>query len=99
MAEGQRIVSALLVAAGIAAAGWLIGGGFVKGRQGERTVQVKGLAERAVEADVALWRLRFVATDNELAKAQAATQKSQDAVFAFLEKHGIPRDAVEIQAL
>ena len=99
MAEGQRIVSALLVAAGIAAAGWLVGGGFTKGRQGERTVQVKGLAERDVEADAALWRLRFVATDNELAKAQAAIQKSQDAVFAFLERHGILRAAVEIQAL
>lgn len=64
------IVAAALLAIGIALGGWFVGQGFVDGRAGDRFVTVKGVAERLVTADLALWPICFVTTSNELAEAQ-----------------------------
>lgn len=59
-----------MIALGIGLAGWWIGEGFRKGRAADRYAAVKGLAERDVVADLALWPVRFVVTNNDLAAAQ-----------------------------
>ena len=43
-----------------------IGRGFATGRTRDRYVEVKGLAEQEVTADLALWPLRYVTTGNDL---------------------------------
>ena len=53
------ILSALILSLGLALAGWFIGHGFIRGRTAARFVELKGLAEREVAADLALWPLRF----------------------------------------
>jgi len=89
----------ILLAIGIAVAGWFVGDGFVKGRSTDRFVTVKGVAERDVQADVALWPLRFVATNDDLGRAQATIKQSHQHILAFLEKQGIDPAAAEIQRL
>lgn len=91
--------AAIVLAIGIAAAGWFVGDGFVKGRATDRFVTVKGVSERDVQADVALWPLRFVSTSDDLREAQAAIKQSHQHVLAFLERHGIDPAAAEIRHL
>src|SRR5206468_3787410 len=67
------ILRALVLALGLASAGWLAGQGFARGRMTDRFVTVKGLSERPVKANLALWPLRIVATDNDLGRAQTKT--------------------------
>lgn len=55
-----------LLAAALLAAGYLVSEGLVRPKLGERYVSMKGLAEREVRADLALWPIRFVATGNDL---------------------------------
>lgn len=88
-----------LLALGIAIAGWFVGDGFFKGRAADRFVTVKGVSERDVTADVALWPLRFVSTNDDLGQAQAAIKKSHQKALTFLERHGIDSGAVEVQKL
>jgi len=88
-----RIVAATLVALGLVIGGWFIGNGFAHSRN-ERFVTVKGLAERDVKADIALWRLRFVETGNQLADVQANVQRDDAAVAAFLAQHKLGKDAI-----
>ena len=57
----RSLLAAAVLAAGIAIGGGLVGWGFARGRSTDRYVEVKGLAEREVTADLALWPLRFVA--------------------------------------
>lgn len=90
---------AIVLGIGIAVAGWFVGDGFVKGRAADRFVTVKGVSERDVRADLALWPLRFVATNDDLGQAQATIKQSHQSVLAFLERHGIDRAAAEIQML
>lgn len=91
--------TALVVAVGIALAGWFVGQGFVSGRTADRYVTVKGVAEREVQADVALWPIRFVATDDDLSIAQQTIEASRRNVLGFLERHGIDPATAEVQAL
>lgn len=94
-----RLLAAALIGAGLVAAGWLIGEGFRQGRAAERVVTVKGLAEREVRADLALWPMRFVATSDDLGTAQATLARAEAAVLGFLEAGGIARDAIEVQGI
>jgi hypothetical protein len=88
-----------LLALGIAVAGWFVGDGFFKGRAADRFVTVKGVSERDVTADVALWPLRFVSTHDDLKQAQATIKQSHQKALAFLERHGIDSGASEVQKL
>jgi hypothetical protein len=96
MLDGSRIATVLL-ACSVAVAGWFVGNGFVRGRTADRFVSVKGVSERDVQANMALWPLRFVSTDDNLARAQQKFDESKQAVVAFLAKHAIDATSVELQ--
>ena len=81
--------AAALVALGLALAGLLAGAGVARVRTADRTVSVKGVAEREARADLAIWPLRLVATDDDLAAANARLAENAQAVRAFLAAQGL----------
>jgi hypothetical protein len=95
--EGSTLAMALL-AAGVAAAGWFVGNGFVRGRTADRYVSVKGVAQRDVVADIALWPIRFTSSDDALAQAQKKFDDSKKAILAFLAKNGIDASRTELES-
>ena len=96
MKEGSTLAIAIL-AVGVAAAGWFVGNGFVRGRTADRYVSVKGVSERDVVADIALWPIRFTSSDNILAEAQKKFDASRTAIIAFLGRNGITAEHTELQ--
>jgi uncharacterized protein len=94
--EGPSLAIVLL-AVGVAAAGWFIGNGFVRGRTADRYVSVKGVAQRDVVADIALWPIRFTSSDDALAQAQKKFDDSKKIILAFLAKSGIEASKTELQ--
>ncbi len=80
----QSTVPAILLALGVAIGGLLIGNGFARGRSADRFVTVKGVAERDVQADLAIWPLRVVSADNDLTVAHAKLQTSVQKIMQFL---------------
>ena len=54
----------------------------------ERTVTVKGLAEKEVKANVAIWPINFTEVDNNLPKLYETVQKKTDRVVTFLKEQG-----------
>ncbi len=95
----QQLISAALIALGIAAAGWFAGDAVVRGRSADRFVTVKGVSEREVQADLALWPIQFVVAENELSTAQARIGETAKKVTAFLNRHGIEASQLELQDL
>jgi hypothetical protein len=93
----QRTVAAIVLALGITLGGWLAGAGFARGRAADRFVTVKGVAERQVQADLALWPLRVAAAGNDLAEAQATVSRSLGRIRLFLQRNGIDTTQAELQ--
>lgn len=93
------LLAAAVLAVGIGVAGWFTADGLREARTGDRFVTVKGLAEREVKADLALWPMRFVATSNALDEAQAKSRADAGAIVAFLTEAGIGRDEIAVQSL
>ncbi|MGH8212702.1 MAG: SIMPL domain-containing protein [Rhodanobacteraceae bacterium] len=93
-----RILAALIVAMGLVIGGWFIGHGFEAGRN-QRHVTVKGLTERDVKADLALWPIRFVETGDKLPDVQARIQNDDRQVTAFLTRRKLGSDAIAFRTL
>ncbi len=97
--KNGALLPAAVLAVGLTLAGWLAGSGFEKGRLGDRFVTVKGVSEREVKADLALWPLRFVAAGNDLSAAQATIDTNLQRTLAFLEEQGVDTTQVSLEGL
>ena len=95
----SNIIAAALIAIGIAVGGWFAGDALVRGRAVERYVTVKGVAEREVQADLALWPIQFIVAENDLGHAQASSAESTKKVMAFLKRQRIEAAQIELQNL
>lgn len=89
----------LFVALAVVLAGLAIGRGIQRFRLADRSVTVKGVAERAVKADIALWPMRIVASGPELAVAQDKINADQRTVRAFFARVGLDSTHVELLSL
>ncbi len=99
----QRTLAALVLGvcliAGLAAGGYFIGRGGSRFKSDTRTVTVKGLVEREVKADQAVWSLRVRRAGDDLKDAQAKITADRDAVVAFLKKQGFKDGEIEPQPI
>lgn len=91
------LVRVAVVALGLALGGWAAGNGVARSRLGDRFVTVKGISEREVNADLAIWPLRLVVADNDLARAQTRLQSYVTEIFQFLARHQIDTAQVTLQ--
>lgn len=95
----SRLLTALLVAGGVAAAGLFVSGGLERFRMADRSISVKGLAEKDVESDFAIWTLNFRRAGNEFAGVQQALAGDRDKVRAFLKAQGFQVAEIEAKPL
>lgn len=82
--------------AGLVALGLLLGNAAMRVKSLERTVVVKGLSEREVPADIAIWPLAFQEASNDLNDLFETIQRKNALIVEFLVGHGIARDAITI---
>ena len=99
-AATQRwIVGASILAVGMIIGGYLLGDGLLRARQADRSVTVRGLAEREVSADLATWTLSYSATEANLASAQAGVDRDSSEIRKFFLELGFPADALQPTAV
>lgn len=91
--SGLGLLSALALALGIALAGFFISQTIYNSRVAVNTATVKGLAERKVKADLALWKINFTMQAPNLADAYAAADQKKTTARSFLSEAGFaPQD-------
>ena len=91
------MIAAAFIALGLAAGGGLVGHGLYEARVSERFVTVKGVAERPVEADIAIWPLTVVVSSNDLEDAHGQLAKSLVAIEEFLAEGGVSAAQISLQ--
>ena len=57
-------------------------------RSADRFVEVKGLAEREVMADLAIWPVSYMVSANTLDGLSTELERNDEAVLAYLASHG-----------
>lgn len=100
-AQNNRYVveSALLGAflfAGVLGAAYLLANSIVDIKQMERTVEVKGLSEREVPADIAIWPISFNMADNDLVNLYQTIEQQNAKVVDFLKARGFTESEITI---
>lgn len=91
------IASSIVLAAGIALAGFFVSDAMVLSRKPNRYVLVKGLAERIVESDNAVVQLKFNHVSDDLTELHKGISESLKKLEAFLLEAGFK--AEEMQTL
>jgi hypothetical protein len=90
--------AALVIAAGLAAGGWFVGGGIRYFKNAERYVSVKGLAEREVAANLAIWPIVYSVSGNDLSELQLRLESDTRRVAAYLRAQGFADDQFSVSA-
>jgi hypothetical protein len=91
-------VLGLLLLLGLLGMGYFISNSLLTMKAMERSVEVKGLAEREVKADTAIWPITFNVADNDLVKLSTTVNNKNSQVLAFLESKGFRAEELSINA-
>lgn len=88
------LILGALIAVGMIIAGWILGNSALRIKQYERVVSVKGLSEREVKADVAVWPIRFSAGSQDLAELYANMEQQTLQIQNFLKAEGFKPEEI-----
>ncbi|MEO1046610.1 MAG: SIMPL domain-containing protein [Pseudomonadota bacterium] len=94
-ARGLYWGSAGIIAIGLVLGGYLLGDGLLRAREADRSVTVRGLAEREVTADLATWTIAYSAKSTSMEQAQNDIDRDTDAIRAFFTELGFAGDALQ----
>jgi hypothetical protein len=96
-AVAPAVIVGLCLLLGLSMGGYLVGKGAMRFRSDSRVVVVKGLVEREVKADQAVWTLGLRRASESLPDAHARISADRDAVLAFLRAKGFGEAEIERQ--
>jgi hypothetical protein len=90
--KNNSLLIALLLGASIIIAGYFIGNILKTGKAYDRYVQVKGLSEREVQADLAVWPINVILSGNDLKNLKDNIEQQNQEVFQFFLDQGFTGD-------
>ncbi|MBI1731473.1 MAG: SIMPL domain-containing protein [Gammaproteobacteria bacterium] len=93
---GAAFTLGALLCAGFIALGYLLANGIVTIKALERTVTVKGLSEREVPTDVAIWPIRFTEASEDLNQLATLIQSKNHQVMEFLRANGFKDEEISL---
>lgn len=82
-------IGIILLALAVAFCGYVISDGLKEFRSADRTVNMKGLAMKDVEANLALWTIKHSATGDDLAALQKEIESNSGKIRSFLRRNGL----------
>lgn len=94
--RGDAAVLGLLLALGLIVGGWVLGAQIKATRLSDRYVTVKGLVERKVKSDLAIWPLSYKEAGDDLSLVYAKAETDKKAILQFLADQGIQSSEIEL---
>ncbi len=86
----------LPLALGLILGGWALGSEIKATRLSDRYVSVRGLVERRVKSDLAVWPIRYKEAGNDLPSVYEKTETDKKAILQFLDQQGIKPQEIEL---
>lgn len=95
----NNLIPSVLVSIGLSLGGFLIGQGFVRMKQLDQIVEVRGLDEKLVEANEATWDISFSLSGNNLQEMTTRLTQKQSSLKEYLLSQGFTRDEFQASAI
>ncbi|MBO7123926.1 MAG: SIMPL domain-containing protein [Treponema sp.] len=96
--ESKNIFGSVLCAVALIVSAAIISFGFKTIAKPDRTVSVRGLAEREVDADLAVWPLTYKIGSNYMSEIQSELNSKTAAVLEYLKGFGLDESDWTVQA-
>ena len=93
---GGLTLLGVLLAVGLIAGGWILGAEIKATRLNDRYVTVRGLVERKVKSDLAIWPLSYKEAGDDLNAVYDKTETDKKAILQFLDQQGIKPTEIEL---
>lgn len=94
--KNRTIYAALILGICLVAAGYFISQTLLKAKKLERYVTVKGLSEREVDADVAIWPIQITVVSNDLGQLEHDLLSHTETVKTFFSSQGFSEEEITI---
>jgi uncharacterized protein len=94
--RGGTLLSAAVLALGLILGGWILGAQIKATRLSDRYVTVKGLVERSVKSDLAIWPLTYKEAGDDLSLLYSKTEADKKTVLQFLDQQAIQSSEIEL---
>ncbi len=94
----EALILGVSICVGLIFLGYFFSTGILKIKKLDRTVVVKGLAEKEVPADIAIWPIVFNVADNDLTALFQKIETQNNQVVAFLKSNGFTDKEISISA-
>lgn len=92
--KNQYLLPIAILAVSIVLAGYFIGSMHRRGKKYERHVQVKGLSEREVPADLAVWPMTIALAGNDLRSLERDIEFQNKEVYQFFIQQGFQESEI-----
>ncbi|MCL1039894.1 SIMPL domain-containing protein [Shewanella submarina] len=92
----SALILGVLLATGLLGAAWLASDTLLQVKSMDRTVNVKGLAEQEVNANIAIWPIQFTEVDNDLGSLYRNVEAKTQIVVSFLKALGFKDDEITV---
>jgi uncharacterized protein len=94
--RGGTTALGFLIALGLIIGGWILGSQIKNTRLADRYVTVKGLVERTVKSDLAIWPLSCKEAGDDLTTLYAKTEADKKVILDFLQQQTIQPNEIEL---
>jgi hypothetical protein len=94
--RGELVLLGLLLAFGLIVGGWVMGAQIKATRLSDRYVTVKGLVERKVKSDLAIWPLSYKEAGDDLSSVYSKAEVDKQVILQFLGQQGIQSSEIEL---
>jgi hypothetical protein len=95
----SQLILGLLLALGMIIGGWVLGAQIKATRLSDRYVTVRGLVERKVKSDLAIWPLSYKEAGDNLALLYSKIEGDKKTVLQFLQQAGIQSPEIEVSVI
>jgi len=93
---GEAFILGVLLCTGLVVLGLFISSSITKIKALDRTVTVKGLSEREIPANIAIWPIKFSEADNDLSNLFSVIQNKTSLITEFLRKNGFNENEISL---
>lgn len=92
----KYLIFALILSIGLGSSGYFIGHGLSNFKQNTNSIRVKGIGEKNIEADYAIWTIPFFVNRDEFQEAKDQYEKDLQVVLDFLKENKFSSQDIQV---